>query len=376
MPESTSILDHLLAREVVMCVGPGGVGKTTTSAALALVAARRGKRVVVVTIDPSRRLAQALGLSADAKTRHTHPAQVWQAEGGGRLDALLLDAKDVFDAIVLDCASSPEAAQALLRNHLYVTASERLAGALEYAAMARLQMLHASRQYDLVVLDTPPTTNAQDFLDAPRRIRELLENPAVRLIVGSSKTTGRLIDFGAQLGGQMLLRVLSTMGGGQFMQDLSGFLREFSGVIRAFHERGGKFEELLRSPKSATLLTTAAADFSIREGMEFYRQLANDGFRMAGVVLNRADPLLPPATDELRRWVQTHASTDTDPAALVSLYEEGVVAGERARAAMVELSTTLRCPVGIVPRRVPPPEGLEELAAVGEALFGDPSAWV
>ena len=364
-------------REVVVSVGPGGVGKTTCAAAMALAAARAGKRVVVVTIDPSRRLAQALGVDQSQHEPGTvvaveHRDAQDPAGGPGSLDALLLDPKDVFDGIVRECASSPEAGARLLHNRIYRATSEHLGGALEYAAMARLQMLHASGDYDLIVLDTPPTANAVEFLGAPRRIRELIDNPAAKVFLGGGRLGGTILNLGANV----FMRALRTIGGADFIGELADFLREFSDVVSEFQRRGGSFEELLTSSRTGVVLTTAPTEFSVREGVEFLRVLQEQGLHVDGVVLNRMEPSLPeaPPVDA----VAARLAEATKPEVAQELaaharaaYEDARAQGERARQAKANLAKAfpgLR--LWVAARRSPPPDGLEDLRALGDELFG------
>ncbi len=368
MAESTSTREGFDARRVVLCVGPGGVGKTTTAAALALTAARAGRRVAVVTIDPSRRLAQALGLTtADAPDQPLVPVWNEPSGGPGRLDALLLDTKTVFDHIVRSCASSTAAAESLLANPIYRATSEHLGGALEYAAMARLQMLYAERSHDLIVLDTPPTANALEFLQAPRRIAELIDNPAGRILLGTGRLGGTILGLGASV----FMRALQTIGGGQFVSDLGAFLREFADVVSEFHRRGGSFDDLLRTHETGVVLTTAATEFSVREARDFLRVLVDAGLHLEGVVLNRVDPelVLAPTAGELRQ-----ALGDRCDAALaeriLEVYEDARAQGARARRARAELDVAfpgLR--VWTAARRSPPPEGVDDLVDLGDEMF-------
>ncbi len=358
-------------RRVVLCVGPGGVGKTTTAAALALTAARSGRRVAVVTIDPSRRLAQALGLTtADAPDQPLVP--VWEgADGrGGRLDALLLDTKTVFDHIVQSCASSPQAAAALLRNPIYRATSEHLGGALEYAAMARLQMLYAEGTHDLIVLDTPPTANALEFLEAPRRIAELIDNPAGRILLGTGRLGGTILGLGAAV----FMRALQTIGGGEFVADLGAFLREFADVVAEFHRRGGSFDDLLKSKQTGVVLTTAATEFSVREARDFLRVLVHAGLHLEGVVLNRVDPELPepPELEELSRVLADSGQAGADALAgrMLEVYADARAQGDRARRARAELAEAFPgLKVWTAERRSPPPEGVDDLVDLGDELF-------
>lgn len=347
---------------MVLCVGPGGVGKTTCAAALALSAARRGKRVLVVTIDPSRRLAQALGHDR-GRAGAELPVPV-PGGGTGSLHALLLSTEAVFDRIVQAYAESPAAARQITGNPIYRAIAENLGGSLEYAAMAQLQLLHAERRYDLIVLDTPPTANAIDFLSAPERIHEVATNPATRLISGGGKLGARL--FG--VGNGLVLKALSAIGGGEFLADLGAFLRDFAGVIAAFQQRAGDFSTLLTSRETGVVLATSAAPLSVREADEFLKVLRERGLRVDAVVLNRVLPPFPPppppaavraalagqvAADVLE---DTLARVDAAYAGLRVQGEQSVQAGQALTRAYPAL------PLWLLPLRDPAPTTVEDLA--------------
>lgn len=349
-------------RRVVLCVGPGGVGKTTCAAALALGAARQGQRVLVVTIDPSRRLAQALG--HDRARAGTELPVPLPAGGRGSLHALLLATEVVFDRIVQAYAESPAAARQITSNPIYRAIAENLGGALEYAAMAQLQLLHAERRYDLIVLDTPPTANAIDFLSAPERIHEVATNPATKLISGGGKLGARLLGVGNGL----VLKALSAIGGGEFLTELGAFLRDFAGVIAAFQQRAGDFSSLLTSPETGVVLATSAAPLSVREGLDFLRVLHERGLRVDGVVLNRVLPPFPPPapTADLRAALAEQLAEDRlddTVRRLETAYAGLRVQGEQSVAAGEALTRAYpRIPLWLLPLRDPSPTSVEDLA--------------
>lgn len=349
-------------RRVVLCVGPGGVGKTTCAAALALGAARQGQRVLVVTIDPSRRLAQALG--HDRARAGTELPVPLPAGGRGSLHALLLATEVVFDRIVQAYAETPAAARQITSNPIYRAIAENLGGALEYAAMAQLQLLHAERRYDLIVLDTPPTANAIDFLSAPERIHEVATNPATKLISGGGKLGARLLGVGNGL----VLKALSAIGGGEFLTELGAFLRDFAGVIAAFQQRAGDFSSLLTSPETGVVLATSAAPLSVREGLDFLKVLHERGLRVDGVVLNRVLPPFPPPapTADLRAVLAEQLAEDRlddTVRRLETAYAGLRVQGEQSVAAGEALTRAYpRIPLWLLPLRDPSPTSVEDLA--------------
>lgn len=375
MPSTLSTTDPLAfaaARRVVLCVGPGDVGKTTCAAALALASARRGRKVLVVTIDPSRRLAQALGFPSEAAAIAgtgtvaaglPQPVTLPDGPGQGSLDALWLATEQVFAELVRTYAATPAAADAILRNPIYTAMARNLGGALEYAAMAKLQMLHAARSYDLIVLDTPPTANAIDFLGAPERIHELATNPAARLLTGGGRFGARLLGIGNSL----VLRTLSSLAGSSFLTELGAFLRDFSGVLAAFQARAGDFQSLLTSPETGVVLATSASPFSVREALDFLRVLRERGLRVDAVVLNRVLPPFPPApsTDQLRQALsaQFQGPVLEDTLQKVSAAYAGLCAqgqqAVQARAAFAHAHPNL--PLWLLPQREPPPTSLTDL---------------
>ena len=361
-PPGTDPLSAAPPRRVVLCVGPGGVGKTTCAAALALGAARQGQRVLVVTIDPSRRLAQALG--HDRARAGTELPVPLPAGGRGSLHALLLATEVVFDRIVHAYAESPAAARQITGNPIYRAIAENLGGALEYAAMAQLQLLHAERRYDLIVLDTPPTANAIDFLSAPERIHEVATNPATKLISGGGKLGARLLGVGNGL----VLKALSAVGGGEFLAELGAFLRDFAGVIAAFQQRAGDFSSLLTSPETGVVLATSAAPLSVREALDFLAVLRERGLRIDGVVLNRVLPPFPPAPPPaalraaLAGQVGDGALDDT-VRRLETAYAGLRLQGERSLAAGEALTRAHpSTPLWLLPLRDPSPTSVEDLS--------------
>ncbi len=375
MPPTLSTTDPLAfaaARRVVLCVGPGGVGKTTCAAALALGSAQRGRRVLVVTIDPSRRLAQALGFTSAVDGGRPLPVPLPGGDSnGGSLHALWLASEHVFAELVQAYAATPEAAAAILRNPIYQAMAKNLGGALEYAAMAKLQLLYAAREYDLIVLDTPPTANAIEFLSAPERIHELATNPAARLLTGGGKLGARLLGIGNSL----VLRTLSTLAGSSFITELGAFLRDFSTVLFAFQARAGDFQSLLTSPDTGVVLATSASPFSVREALDFLAVLHERGLRVDSVVLNRVLPPFPPPPPEpvLRAALATQLSAETgttvDEAVLadnltriLAAYKGLDAQGQQAvqaRAALVRGYP--RLPLWLLPQREPPPTSLSDL---------------
>lgn len=368
---------NLERRKVLLCVGPGGVGKTSCAASLALAAADRGLKVVVVTLDPSRRLAEALGLARDGgemRTGEVVPVGGPHEAGGGKLHALVLETERVFDDIVRTCAASEKEAATVLENRIYRTTVSRLGGALEYAAMAQVQMLHARREYDLVVLDTPPTANAIDFLEAPGRVREVVSNPAAKILTGTGRLGMRVLG----LGGGVLMKTLQSLGGGPFLTELGGFLRDFGEVLQEFQRRAGDFEALLTSPDTGVVLVTSAAAFSIREASDFLDGLDARGMRIDAVTLNRVDQAVPPLPARavldaaLEPQLQGEGGSQTIDK-VVEAYRAARLQGDRGEAARKALASRYpTIPIHVIVREDPPPTSLDALLDLGRRLLMPP----
>ncbi len=236
-------------RSVVVCCGSGGVGKTTVSATFALAAARAGRRACVVTVDPARRLADALGVES-------LPNQPTEVEGNwpGHLHALMLDSKGTFDDLVGRYARTPEQAESILANRLYQNLAGALSGTQEYMAMEKLYELVQSDEFDIVVVDTPPTRNALDLLDAPRRLTRFLENRLFRALLVPTRMSLRAVSVATQA----LLRTISKVAGAEIVQDAVGFFQAFEGMEDGFRTRASAVHELLIDPATAYVLVTSA----------------------------------------------------------------------------------------------------------------------
>ncbi len=360
------------ARRVLLCMGPGGVGKTTVAAALGLAAARQGRRVIVVTIDPSRRLAQALGLDP---AQGQSPGTIVEVAvpGGGSLDSLMLDTRGVFDAIVREYSRNAEAAERMLDNPIYQATAQHLGGALEYAATARVHMLHAEGRYDLIVLDTPPTANALDFIDAPARLQELVDNPAARFLTGTG--TGRLGLKLMGLGAGVLLKTFEAIGGGSFIAELGAFLKEFGVVLKEFRRRAGDLAQLLVSAETGAVFATSGTDFSAREAEGFIDAIVKRGMRVDGIVLNRVlPPLAPLPASAVLRPAVANAVGESEADATVAAVERTYrgVRHQSERSHRIGLHLRARYPdlsVAVLARRDPPPTGLDALVEMGEQLL-------
>jgi anion-transporting ArsA/GET3 family ATPase len=268
---------------IVICCGSGGVGKTTTAAALALRAAEQGRRTVVLTIDPARRLAQSLGLDElDNAPRRVDRA----GKNGGELHAMMLDMKRTFDEVVL-AHTTEEKAQQIFANPFYQSLSSSFAGTQEYMAMEKLGQLRAADEWDLIVVDTPPSRSALDFLDAPQRLSRFLDGRMLRLLLVPAKAGGRaylkVVHAGMALFGRVITRVL----GAQLLKDLSSFVTALDTMFGGFRERAQQTYDLLKKPGTAFLVVAAPEPDALREASYFVDRLYAEGMPLAGLVLNR-----------------------------------------------------------------------------------------
>jgi len=292
----------LHAQSLVICLGPGGVGKTTISAALAVRAAMLGSAVDVMTVDPAPRLLDALGLAADS----SEPVEV-QLDGirlarrGGasnraRLRALRLDPKRTFDSIVARYALSDAARDAILENRIYRNLSGALAGVADYMAMEKLLELSADPSTDLLVLDTPPAAEAIDFLDAPRRLLELLNSRAAVLLGaprGLLRSQLRMVDIAARA----VLAAFDRVTGLNLLSDVQSFVRVFDGMFEGFSARAARAQEKLRKQDTAIVIVTTAESSRIAQAREFIGALERAGLRVAAMVVNRVLAELPDAAE-------------------------------------------------------------------------------
>src|SRR4051795_6066966 len=285
MSPRTFELDALLdSASILVCCGAGGVGKTTTSAALALRAAERGRRVCVLTIDPARRLAQSMGLTELDNTPRA-VADV-DAKAGGSLDAMMLDMKRTFDDIVL-AHSDPQRAQQILANPFYVSLSSSFAGTQEYMAMEKLGQLKRQATWDLIVVDTPPSRSALDFLDAPQRLGRFLDGRMIRLLLAPAKAGGRGVMKVFTVGFNVVTGVLTKVLGGEALKDLSLFVTSLETMFGGFRERADQTYKLLKQPGTSFVVVAVPERDALREAAYFVDRLGAERMPLAGLVLNR-----------------------------------------------------------------------------------------
>jgi len=305
-------------RDVVICCGSGGVGKTTTAAVLALEGARRGRSACVVTIDPAKRLADTLGLEDLTNTPTEIERKRWlgsdpDAAPGGRLFALMLDSKSTFDNLVTTNAANEEQAQRILGNSFYRNVSGALGGTQEYMAMEKLYELHDEGGFDLIVVDTPPTRHALDFLDAPKRLTRLLDNRIFRLLMAPTRATMKV----ASVAVQTFLRTVARVVGAEVIKDIIAFFRAFEGMEEGFRERAQAVDRLLADPDTAFVLVTSPRRDALEEAMFFADRLGDNGQHVEALVVNRVHPAFG---DEMPEGLRTTAQ---------ALRIDGSVAAER-----------------------------------------------
>jgi anion-transporting ArsA/GET3 family ATPase len=282
---SGDLSDLVSGRSVIVCCGSGGTGKTTISAAIGLAGAERGRKTCVVTIDPARRLADALGLDELDNT----PRRI-TGDWSGELSAVMLDAKSTFDDLVARYSESAEQADRILQNRLYRNLTSALSGTQEYMAMEKLFELHSEGGFDLVVVDTPPTRHALDFVDAPRHMYSFLENRVFRLLLMPTRAYLKAMTFAANA----LLRTISRVAGSEIVEDAMAFFRAFAGMEEGFRERARRVEELLADPGTAFVLVAAPREDSIDESRFFARRLAETSIAVSALVVNRLFPSFRP----------------------------------------------------------------------------------
>jgi anion-transporting ArsA/GET3 family ATPase len=270
------------ATAIVVCCGSGGVGKTTTAAALGLRAAERGRKVVVLTIDPARRLAQSMGLTELDNT----PRVVKDVAGPGELQAMMLDMKRTFDEVVLAHAD-PERARQIMENPFYQSLSSGFAGTQEYMAMEKLGQLQATGTWDLIIVDTPPSRSALDFLDAPNRLGSFLDGKLIRVLMAPAKVGGRSAMRFLNVGMNMFTGVLGKILGANVLQDVSTFVAAMDSMFGGFRERADRTYQLLQAEGTAFLVVAAPERDALREAAYFVDRLETDRMPLAGLVLNR-----------------------------------------------------------------------------------------
>ncbi len=364
---------------IIVCCGSGGVGKTTASAALALRAAERGRRVVVLTIDPARRLAQSMGIEAldntprPVKGVRTPSGTEGPEEGGAPLlDAMMLDMKRTFDEVV-ESQASPEKARQILENPFYIALSSSFAGTQEYMAMEKLGQIHADARrdgrYDLIVVDTPPSRSALDFLDAPERLSSFLDGRFIRLLLTPARGPARMMTAGLGLITSALNRILGT----QVLRDMQTFVAAFDTLFGGFRVRAQKTFRLLQAEGTAFLVVAAPEPDALREAAYFVERLSEDDMPLAGLIVNRASPVPEGTVSADEAMAASERLRKQDPASLTA----GLLRLHADQTRIVEREALLRArfaaahpqvPTAVVPALAGDVHDLDGLRRVGELM--------
>jgi anion-transporting ArsA/GET3 family ATPase len=358
---------------IVVCCGSGGVGKTTTAAAIALRAAEGGRTVVVLTIDPARRLAQSMGLSELDNTPRVVPGV--DPAKGGELHAMMLDMKRTFDEIV-SAHSTPERAEQIFANPFYQSLSSSFAGTQEYMAMEKLSQLRALDEWELVVVDTPPSRSALDFLDAPKRLGRFLDGRMLRLLLAPARTGGRAYFKVVSASFGLFTRVLTRIIGTDVLRDLSAFVGALETMFGGFRERAQKTYELLKTPGTAFVVVAAPEPGALREASYFVDRLSAESMPLAGMVLNRVRTTGAPRLSAERAEVAADELDESDAHALTA----AVLRVHAARAQLAARDRRMRdrftsahpdVPLVEVPALSTDVHDLDGLRRVGGSLVAD-----
>jgi anion-transporting ArsA/GET3 family ATPase len=326
--QSTSLEQLLAAKEIVICCGSGGVGKTTTAAAAgAMAAAQLGGKVLVVTVDPARRLANALGLEAFGNVETRVPAEAFAAAGvecRGELWAAMLDTKQSWDDLVRQHAPDPATRDAILQNPLYANITGRFVQSHDYIAMERLYEIHASGRYDLVIVDTPPTRNALDFLEAPERMADFFSSRLLRWLTAPYRS--RFVNAATK----PFYRVADTILGSAFLEDIAEFFLLFQTMYDGFVERARAVQRVLEDRRTTFVVVSTLESAPLREAEYFMSALEQRRFHLGAVVLNKVLPsyLLDPGA------AKAAARLDADPARAAAVLG-GLAADDEATARVV-----------------------------------------
>lgn len=353
---------------ILVCCGSGGVGKTTTAAAIALRAAEQGRKVVVLTIDPARRLAQSLGV---ADLGNSPQRVALGPEARGELHAMMLNMRRTFDDMVLD-HTTPEKAEQIFANPFYQAVASSFGGTQEYMAMEKLGQLASRDEWDLIVVDTPPSRNALDFLDAPKRLGNFLNGRMIRVIMAPGRGVGRFVTGAMSLA----VRGVSTVVGGQMLKDASNFLQSLESLFGGFQERANRTYEMLSRPGTYFLVVAAPEPDALREASFFVDRLSTERMPLAGLVLNRTHPALCslPADHALTAADQL-AESDPLTTAVLRVHAHRMTTARREQH-LLHRFTGAHPRVPIVSITAFPFEvaDLVALRAVGDQLAGEPSA--
>ncbi|MFB8276712.1 ArsA family ATPase [Nocardia colli] len=350
--------------KVVVCCGSGGVGKTTTAAAIALRAAEQGRKVVVLTIDPARRLAQSLGVADLGNTPQRVPLG---PEAKGELHAMMLNMRRTFDDMVLE-HTSPDKAEQIFANPFYQTVASSFGGTQEYMAMEKLGQLAGRKEWDLIVVDTPPSRNALDFLDAPKRLGNFLNGRMIRVIMAPGRGVTRLVTGAMSLA----VRGVSTIVGGQMLKDASNFLQSLDSLFGGFQDRADRTYAMLSKPGTHFLVVAAAEPDALREASFFVDRLSTERMPLAGLILNRTHPALSSLSgDHALTAAEQLADSDPLTAAVLRIHARRVATDKREQHLLHRFTGAHpRVPIVAVTALPFEVSDLQALRAVGDQLTG------
>jgi anion-transporting ArsA/GET3 family ATPase len=355
---------------IIVCCGSGGVGKTTTAAAIGLRAAERGRRVVVLTVDPARRLAQSMGLSSLDNT--PRPVAGVATGQGGSLHAMMLDMKRTFDEIVEQHADPDRAAQ-ILANPFYQSLSSSFAGTQEYMAMEKLGQLRRAQEWDLIVVDTPPSRSALDFLDAPQRLSRFLDGKLLRLLTAPAKVGGRAYLRVLNAGFGMVTGVLTKILGAQVLRDVQTFVTALDTMFGGFRERADYTYQLLRAPGTSFLVVAAPEPDALREASYFVERLAAERMPLGGLLLNRVQraPASRLSAARSQAAAETLQAAGSHPLAVTALRlhaERMQQVSAQQRLAEHFTAAHPIVPVAEIPAQAQDVHDLDGLRAIGQAF--------
>jgi anion-transporting ArsA/GET3 family ATPase len=373
---------------VIVCCGSGGVGKTTVAAAVGLRAAERGRHVVVLTVDPARRLAQSMGLTSLDNTPKL--VEGTNTAAGGSLHAMMLDMKRTFDEIV-EAHADPDRATQILANPFYQSLSSSFAGTQEYMAMEKLGQLRRADEWDLIVVDTPPSRNALDFLDAPQRLGRFLDGRLIRILTGSAKMGGRAYLRVLNTGFSLVTGVFTKVLGAQVLRDVQTFVTALDTMFGGFRERAEYTYRLLQTPGTAFLVIAAPEPDALREASYFVERLSEDRMPLAGLIVNRVHRARAARLSAARSLAaaetlqngngRSAVPESAGPAgytlaeAALRLHAEQMQLGSRERRQAEHfVAAHPSVPVAEIPARPEDVHDLEGLREVGEALAEEPAA--
>jgi anion-transporting ArsA/GET3 family ATPase len=357
----TSVVPLLEGKRIVICAGSGGVGKTTTSAALAMGMAERGMKVAVVTIDPAKRLANALGMDELGNEPH-----LVELDLDGELWAMMLDAKRTFDEVIERLAPDDATREEIFENRIYQQLSSAVAGSQEFTAIAKLFELDQEGDYDLLVLDTPPSRNALDFLDAPGRLTGFFQGRAIRMFLRPAGIGGKIIGRGTGVVFSLLKRVTGV----DLLEDLSVFFRSLGGLIDGFTERAERVGALLEDPATTFLIVTSPQHDPVEEAIFFHRKLREAGMPFGGMVVNRVHAA-PETNGEVPAELVDELGEALAARVADSAHDQAALAA-RDHAAIDYLEQELRSPPTIrIPELEDDVHDIDGLAQVRAHLFAD-----